>query len=54
MKNNSKALETIPSNTDQYKNSFFVKSILDWNQLEDRIVCADTIESFKAALQHRQ
>ncbi len=54
VKDNSKALDTIPSNTDPYKNSFFVKSILHWNQLEARIVCADTVESFKAALQHRQ
>ena len=44
--------DTIPYNTDPYKNSFFVKSILHWNQLEDRIVCANTVECFEAAHQH--
>ena len=54
VKNNMKALDTIPYKTDPHKNSFFVKSILHWDQLEDNIVCADAVESFKAALQHRQ
>ena len=31
-KNNSKALETTVCNTEQYKNSFFVKSVIHWNQ----------------------
>lgn len=54
MKNNTEALDTISYNTDPYKNSFFVKSIIHLNQLEDSTVCANTVESFKAALQHRQ
>ena len=35
VKNNSKVLETTACNTEQYKNSFFVKSVIHWNQLEE-------------------
>jgi hypothetical protein len=54
VKNNSKALETTVCNTEQYKNSFFVKSVIHWNKLDEEIVHAKTVESFKTALQHRQ
>jgi hypothetical protein len=33
VKNNSKALEMTPCKTEPYKNSFFVKSMIHWNQL---------------------
>ena len=52
VKNNSKALETTVCNTEQYKNSFFVKSVIHWNQLDEEIVHAQTVESFKTALQN--
>ncbi len=54
-KNNSKALETTVTsicNTEQYKNSFFIKSVIHWNQLDEEIVHAKTVESFKTAIQH--
>ena len=54
VKNNSKALETTACNTEQYKNSFFVKSVIHWNQLDEEIVHAKTVGSFKTALQHLQ
>jgi hypothetical protein len=44
VKNNSKALKTTACNTEQYKNSFFVKSVIHWNQLEEEIVHAKTVE----------
>jgi CMP-2-keto-3-deoxyoctulosonic acid synthetase len=39
-KNNSKALETTVTsicNTEQYKNSFFIRSVIHWNQLTFRL-----------------
>ena len=51
-KNNSKALETTVTsicNTEQYKNSFFIKGVIHWNQLDEEIVHAKTVESFKTA-----
>jgi hypothetical protein len=54
VKNNSKSPETNVCNTEQYKNSFFVKGVIHWNQLDEEIVHAKTVESFKTALQHRQ
>jgi hypothetical protein len=45
----------IPSNkTHQFSNSFFVKTLIDWNHLEDSVVCATSVESFKSALTNRQ
>ena len=36
--NNTKGFTIPPSKTDQYKNSFFVRTVLDWNHLCDPIV----------------
>ena len=38
------------SNTLQYSISFFLKTVRDWNSLEEATVCEDTIEGFVAAL----
>ncbi|KAH3691556.1 hypothetical protein DPMN_190799 [Dreissena polymorpha] len=38
------------SNSNQYKNSFFVKTIIEWNHLDSRVVHAETDEGFKSAL----
>jgi hypothetical protein len=38
------------SNTDTYGQSFFPKTIRDWNQLPTNTTSADTIEGFRAAL----
>lgn len=45
--NNTKPFIVPKSKTEQYKNSFFVQTVIDWNQLEDVIVTADSVESFK-------
>ena len=54
VKNNTKALEVPTSNTEQFRHSFFVRSIIDWNHLEEQTVHAKTVENFKTALQHGQ
>ena len=36
--------------TEQLKQSFFVKTCQDWNHLENSVVHAQTVESFKTAL----
>jgi hypothetical protein len=45
--NNSRAFELIQCKTDIRKNSFFSKTIVDWNHLEDSVVCAKTEEGFR-------
>jgi hypothetical protein len=50
VKNNSRCFITIHGRTDQYKNSFFPRTIVEWNELEDTLVCSDSVESFKGAL----
>ena len=48
--NNSRGF-TIPScKTDQYKNSFFVKTTLDWNHLSDSFVKCDSVETIRSAI----
>ena len=38
------------SKTEQYKNSFFVRTVADWNKLEDTAVTADSVTAFSSAL----
>ena len=48
---NSKGLKVPDCITEQTKHSFFVETIVHWNQLPDKVVCADSVEAFKTALQ---
>ena len=44
----------VPSHkTDQYKNSFFVRTVLHWNQLDKNIVHSTSVKAFKSALESR-
>ena len=49
--NNSKGYK-IPENngTEQYLRSFFIKTVIDWNQLEEKVVQAKTVAAFTAAV----
>ena len=51
---NTKAFEIPRSYTDQYKQSFFVNTLLDWNHLDESVVSATTIDSFKNKLLHQR
>ena len=49
--NNSRGF-TVPScKSDQYKNSFFVKTTLDWNHPSDSFVKCDSVEAFRSAFE---
>ena len=48
IKNNS-GLKVKSVNTEQYKNSCFIKTVVDWNHLDNNIACAQTIEGFDTA-----
>ena len=48
--NNDRCFETENCNTEQLRQSFFVKTIVEWNQLETKVVHSETVESFKDAL----
>jgi hypothetical protein len=43
-------LKTIGSHGEQRKNSFFVKTIKDWNDLPPKILNLDDYEAFKTGL----
>ena len=51
MCNNSKNLTVIRGNTQQYNNSFFIRSIVDWNHLDEEADSAKSVEAFKTALE---
>ena len=48
--NNSECYKVPTSNTDQHKNSYFVKTTSDWNCLSDTHIRAETDNSFKTAV----
>ena len=48
---NSKGIKVPDCNTEQSKYSFFVETIVHWNQLPGKVVCADSVETCKTALQ---
>ena len=56
-RNNSTNTQTlIPYNCrlDTYKDSFFPRTIEDWNKLPETSVTSNTIEQFKSSLSRRQ
>ena len=49
---NSKCFKASWCNTDQLKNSFFNRTIIDWNHLNENLVQADSVERFRTLLSH--
>ena len=51
-RNNSKCfkVEISAKDTNQYRNSFFVRTLIDWNQLNEDTACAGTVEEFRAKI----
>ena len=48
---NTRCFKLPHSNTDLYKYSLFPRTIVDWNNLDEDIVNASTVDAFKVALQ---
>ena len=46
----SKQLKVESANTDIYKNSFFPRTIIDWNNLPQSAIDCDTVENFKRTI----
>ena len=51
---NSRGFIVSSCKTDQYKNSFFVKTTLDWDHLRDSFVKCESVEAFRSALESRE
>ena len=47
---NSCGFKIPDSKTEQYKNSFFVRTVADWNKLEDMVVTANSVTAFSSAV----
>ena len=48
--NHTECFKVPDSQTDQFKNSFFVRTISDWNQLEKYQIRAETVNSFRTTV----
>ena len=46
-RNNNRCYTIKPCRTDQYRNSFFHRTVIDWNHLDNSTVNADSITTFK-------
>ena len=47
---NSKSIKIPEAKSEQYNNSFFVRTAIDWNNLDENIVQSKTTEDFKTAI----
>ena len=48
--NNTKSFVVSRGKSDQSTNSFFTRTVLDWNHLDDNTVCVDTVDQFRSAV----
>jgi len=51
--NHQKCYQPLQCNSTAYKNSFFPRTVIEWNNLSDQVVRAETVQSFKTALSKR-
>ena len=51
--NNTKGFTVPQAHSAPYKNSFFVCTIIDWNHLDEDLISAPSVESFKSRLAHQ-
>ena len=50
IRNNDKCIVIKSANSEQFKNSFFIRTAVDWNQLDNSVIQAKTPDSFKTIL----
>ena len=50
-RNNNRSLEIKPCSTNQQRNSFFIRTAVEWNQLDDSTVNLKTPPAFKAKIE---
>jgi hypothetical protein len=48
--NNSRGFKVDTCKTTNYKQSFFIRTTIDWNNLEDDVVKCPSVETFKTAI----
>ena len=49
--NNSRGYIVPDANKEQYRCSFFVQTVAEWNQLEEQVVQAGSVAAFLAAME---
>ena len=51
--NHDRGYEIELFHSERLKNLFFIKTVIEWNHLEQEVVHAETVEGFKTLLNHR-
>ncbi len=54
IRNNNRTFTVSRCRTDQYKHSFFISTIIDWNHLDEETVTTPSFEQFKQKIQQHQ
>ncbi len=54
IRNNNRSFTVSRCRTDQYKHSFFISTIIDWNHLDEETITAPSVEQFKQKIQQHQ
>jgi hypothetical protein len=49
-RNNSRCFVLDSAKTDTHRNSFFIRTVSEWNNLPDNVVCAKSVEEFHSLL----
>ena len=49
-RNNSRCFSLGSAKTDTYRNSFFIRTVSDWNSLTEEVVSAKLVEEFRSLL----
>ena len=50
IRNNDRCFVVHPCRTDQLRNSFFCRTVVEWNHLDNNIVHSASVNSFKTAI----
>ena len=50
IRNNNRTIKIKDSKSDKYRQSFFIRTAVEWNQLSDSVVNSKTLETFKSHL----
>ena len=50
IRNNNKCFQPIRANTTIYTNSYFPRTILEWNRLDQKVVDSLSVEAFRSAV----
>jgi hypothetical protein len=52
--NNSRCFKVPPSKAEQFRNSFFVRTVVEWNNLDEAVVQSPSVSAFSSAISEKK